>query len=95
MESFCESYRFKSLIKDPTCFKNLENLSCIDLILTNRLYSFQNSCVIETFLSDFRKMIVSVMKTTFQKLKPRSAQCRDYTQFSNDNFRKNFWKIYL
>ena len=28
------------------------------------------------------------MKTTFQKLKPRIVQYRDYTQFSNDNFRK-------
>ena len=88
MESFCESYRFKSLIKDPTCFKNPESPSCIDLILTNNPYSFQNSWVIETGLSDFYKMIVSVMKTTFQKLKPRIVQYRDYTHFSNDNFRK-------
>ena len=63
MESFWELYRFKSLIKE--CFKNLENPSCIDLILTNSPYSFQNSCIIETSLSDFHKMIVSVMKTTF------------------------------
>ena len=88
MESFCESYRFKSLIKDPTCFKNPESPSCIDLILTNNPYSFQNSWVIETGLSDFYKMIVSVMKTTFQKLKPRIVQYREYTQFSNNNFRK-------
>ena len=53
IESFCESYRFKSLIKDPTCFKNPESPSCIDLILTNNPYSFQNSWVIETGLSDF------------------------------------------
>ena len=86
MESFCESYRFKSLIKDSACFKNLENPSCIDLILTNSPYSFQNSCVIET--TSFHKMIVSVMKTTFQKLKPRIVQYGDYTQFSNNNFRK-------
>ena len=89
MEFFCESYRFKSLIKDPTCFENLENLSCINLILANSPHTFQNSCVIETGLSDFHKMIVSVMKTTFQKLKPRIVQYRDYAQFSNDNFRKN------
>ena len=88
MESFCESYRFKRLIKDTTCFKNPENPSCSDLILTNSAYSFQNSCVMETGLSDFHKMIISVMKTTFQKLKPRIVQYRDYTQFSNDNFRK-------
>ena len=65
MQSFCESYRFKSLIKDLTYFKNPEYPSCIDLILTNSPYSFQNSCVIESGLLDFHKIIVSVMKTTF------------------------------
>ena len=88
MESFCESFRFKSLIKDPTCFKNPENPSCIDLILTNSPYSFQHSCGIETGLSDFHKMIVSVLKTTFQKLKPKIVHYSDYTKFSNDDFRK-------
>ena len=32
-------------------------------------------------------MIVSVMKSTFQ-MEPRIVKYRDYTQFSNDNFRK-------
>ena len=58
MECFCECYKFKSFVKDPTCFKNSENPSCVDLILTNIPYSFQNSCVIETGLSDFHEMIV-------------------------------------
>ena len=89
MGFFCESYNFKNLIKDPTCFKNPENPSCIDLILTNSPYSFQNSCVIETGLSDFHKMTVSVMKTTFQKLKPKIVNYSDYSGFSNDGFRKN------
>ena len=53
MESFCQSYRFKNLIKDPGCFKNPKNPSCTDLILANNPYSFQNSCVIETGLSNF------------------------------------------
>ena len=88
MESFCESFRFKSLIKDPACFINPENPSCIDLILTNSPYSFQHSCVIETGLSDFHKMIVSVLKTTFQKLKPKIVHYGDYTKFSNEDFRK-------
>ena len=83
MESFCESYKFTSLIKDPTCFKNPKSPSCIDLILTNNPHSFQNSWVIETGLSDFHKMKVSVMKTAFQKPKPRIVQYRDYNQFSN------------
>ena len=66
------NHRFKN-IKDRTCFKNLENPSCIDLILTNSPHTPQNSCV-ETDLSDFDKMIVSATETTFPKLKPRIVQ---------------------
>ena len=45
LESFCESYKLKSLIKDPTCFKYIEKPSYTDLILRNSRYSFQNSFV--------------------------------------------------
>ena len=31
MEQFCASYNLKSLIKEPTCFKSVDNPSCIDL----------------------------------------------------------------
>ena len=89
MKKFCDSYRFKSLIKVPTFFKNPENPSCIDLILTNNTLSFQNSGVIETGLSDFHKMIVTVMKTTYQKLDPKITHYRDYNTFCNDNFREH------
>ena len=56
MKTFCESYTLSSLIKELTCYENPQNPSCIDLILTNSPYSFQNSCVIETGLSDFYMM---------------------------------------
>ena len=69
MKVFCDSYEFKNLIKDATCYKNPENPSCIDLILTNNPNSFQNSGVIETGLSDFHKMMVTVMKTTYIYIK--------------------------
>ena len=49
---FCEIYNTKN-IKEKTCLKNPENPTYIDLILTNRPRSFQNSIVIETGLSDF------------------------------------------
>ena len=60
--------------------------SCIDLILTNSPYSFQNFCAIETGLSDFQKIIS--YENYILKLKPRIVRYRDYTEFSNDNFRK-------
>ena len=71
MSEFCDTYNLKSLIREPTCYKNPENPSCIDLILTNRTCSFQNSCVFETGLSDFHRMTVTVMKMHSQKLQPR------------------------
>ena len=43
LEEFCLLYDLKSLIKSPTCFKSDTNPSCIDLIMTNRNTSFQNS----------------------------------------------------
>ena len=60
---FCETYDLSSVIQVPTCFKNLEKPSCIDLLITNRPKSFQGSSVVETALLDFHKM--TVMKTTF------------------------------
>ena len=45
--------------------------------------------MIETGLSDFHKMTVTVMKTTFEKLKPNIIHYRDYRKFSNDKFREN------
>ena len=61
LDTFCKSYSFNSLIKQPTCFKNPENSSCIDLILTNKPRSFQTKCIIETGLSDFHRMSIFVL----------------------------------
>ena len=55
VKNFCSSYNLTSMINRPTCFKNPEKPSCIDLILTNCPRSFQNSCAIETGLLDFHK----------------------------------------
>ena len=84
---FSDTYDLKSLIKEPTCYKNPNKPSCIDLILTNKPRSFQHSCVIETGLSDFHKMTVTVMKILFEKLQPRVVNYRDYKHFENHKFR--------
>ena len=57
LASFCAIYNLKSLINEPTCYKNPDNPSTIDLILTNCSNHFQESSVFETGLSDFHKMI--------------------------------------
>ena len=57
MRDFSETYNLSNLIKERICFKNPCNPSLIDLILTNRPRSFQDSQVIEIGLSDHHKMI--------------------------------------
>ena len=76
----------KRLIKVPTCYKNPDNPSCIDLILTSKPRKFKNSCVTETLQSDFHKMTVTALKMQLRKLKLRVLFNRDYTKYSNETF---------
>ena len=54
-----ESYDLKSVVKEKTCFKSVDNLSCVDLFLTNCSRSFQQTNVISTGISDHHKMIIT------------------------------------
>ena len=85
----------KSLIRIPTCYKNPANPTCIDLMLTNSNRSFVNSCTNETGLSDFHKMIVTVLKIYFQKREAKVINYRDYRNFSNEEFRQQVLKDIL
>ena len=80
------------MINKPTCYKNPDRPSCIDLILTNCPRSFLNSSVEETGLSDFHKMVVPVMKTTYRKLEPRIVSYRDFKYFCNNSFKESLQK---
>ena len=55
-----ESYNLKNIVKTPTCLKS-DGPRTIDLILTNRVSNFQNTVSIETGLSDFHCMVVTVV----------------------------------
>ena len=57
-------------------------------MLTNFNRSFPNSCAIETGLSDFDKIIVTVSKIYFQKREAKVINYRDYRNFSNEEFRQ-------
>ena len=83
---FCSLYNLQNLVHDPTCYKNYINPTCIDLMLTNRMTYFQNTRTIETGLSDFRKVTVTVMKTSFKKHQATVISYRDHRGFSNTLF---------
>ena len=80
-ESFLCDYDEKNIVKKNSCFKNIENLSGIDIIITNYVHSFQNTNLISAGLSDFHMMVLTVLKTTFQNNKSRDILYKAYSKF--------------
>ena len=85
LKTFLEDNSFVNLIKSNTCF-NSKLGSCIDLILTNKPKSFQNSGVMETGISYHHVLIFSFLKTTFTKAPPNKLQYRNYKKFEVHSF---------
>ena len=89
MSDFCLLYDLSNLINEPTCYKNPLNPTSIDVILTNRENSFQDSVAIETGLSDHHKMIVTVLKFYMKQKKPITIKYRCYKSFCMNDFTEN------
>ena len=92
MKSFCENYELTNLIKQPTCYKNPTNPTCIDLILTNAPRSFHSTYVVETGLSNFHRMTMAAMRKSFKKYQSSIISYRLYKNFPNAAFRKTLIK---
>ena len=56
-------------------------------MLTNRYTSFHTSIAIETGISDYHKMAVTVLKTYFKKIKPTIIKYRNYKTFDEVSFK--------
>ena len=78
---FLYQNKLENLVKDKTCFKNGNNSSTIDLFLTNYSLAFQKTTAKFTGLSDCHKLVLTVLKTTFSKNKPKKLFYRDYKKF--------------
>ena len=87
MSDFCETYNLSNLIRDVTCYKNAKNPSSIDVMLTNREKRFCNSMTIESGLSDFHKLTVTVLKTYYKKQEPIKIKYRSFKNFNENNFK--------
>ena len=92
MINFCDLNGLRNLIVVPTCYKNFDNATSIDLILTNRLNYFQRSTVFKAGLSDFHLLTTTEFKTSFQKREPKIVKYRDYKNFDNNKFRSEILK---
>ena len=78
LKYFCNLYPLTSLINKPICWKNPSKASFVDLILKDRPKYFQDSTTIETRQSNFNEILVTILKTTFRKLKPNITGNRKY-----------------
>ena len=85
MLSFMNNENVINLVKENTCFKGKG--SCIDLMLTNRRYSFKHTSSTERDLSDHRHLISSMMKATFEKEESKILVYRDYKNFNFNCFK--------
>jgi predicted transport protein len=86
LDNFLDEFHAKNLVKEPTCDKNSSNLSTVDLFITNTPRSFMKTAAIWADLSDFHKMIITVMRTTFPKAPPTIIKYRDYSKYDSEAF---------
>ena len=77
MGSFWTLFKLKNIVKEREYYKNPENPSCVDLFLTNSP-NFHNKCVYETGLSDFHKLVVTILWISFESLSSKIIKCRNY-----------------
>ena len=52
LSEFLNAYNAENIVKNKACFKSIENLSCVDLIITDKPGRFQHTNVFETGLLD-------------------------------------------
>ena len=88
MKNFCDIYHLKNVVNVPNFYKNPLKPSCIDLFLTTCSRSFQDTQVIETGLSDFHKMNITILKMFFSKQNHETVFLRNYERFDHSAFRE-------
>ena len=85
LSDFVDTFSLSNLVNTKTCHKNVSGTT-IDIMLTNKPHCFQKTSTVVTGLSDFHKMIISCLKTTFKKIPPKKIIFRDYKKFDEQNF---------
>ena len=86
LSQFLDAFALSPWNIDPTCFKNSKNPSCIDLLLINFEHSFMKTNVFETGISDYHKMISTIMKLHSTRKSPKTKHYLDYRKFDIDYF---------
>ena len=84
LRGFLDSNSLTNLIKTSTCFKGKG--SYIDLILTNRKFSFKFTSAYETGIRNHHHMVYTLLKSCFQNTEPKFLNYKDFKSFSPQAF---------
>ena len=84
--SLCDSFGLSNLIKTETCYKNPNNKTIVDVILSNNPGCFSTKGTIVNGLSDFHHMIYGAIKSTRIRQPARQVIYRSYKNFVEDDF---------
>ena len=91
---FNHQYNSKNIVKDPTCFKNINNPSTIDLIITNSPRSCWNTKSFSNGLSDFHALVLTTLNKKYNKPQPKEVTYRDYKNFDLNVFQMDLLTVF-
>ena len=93
LNDFSDVNDLKRIKKEPKCFKDQNNPSCIDLFLINRSRYFPSTSTIETGVSDLHSLVVTVLKSFYKKQNLKVIHCRNYKILNEQLFRTELDKL--
>ena len=85
LSDLCDTFSLTNIINGKTCFKAQKGTS-IDFFLTNRPRSFHKTGIFETGFSDHHKLILSVFRSYFIRIPPKTTEYRNYKNFNETVF---------
>ena len=93
LSNFLYQHDLYNLVKVGTCFKNSSQPTSIDLFLTTENTHFQNTVAVCSGISDFHKIVQTVLKTSFDKNKPCEILYKGYKNFNSESFNEDLQNI--
>ena len=84
LSDLIDIFDLNNMVKEPTCFKS-EKGSLIDIILTNKPRSFKKTQGFVTGLCDVHNLVVTVLRSFYKKLSPKTISYRNKT-FDENSF---------
>ena len=93
LSNFLYQHDLYNLVQVGTCFKNSSKPTSTDLFLTTKNTHFPNTVAVCSGLSDFHKLVLTVLKTSFKNI--CEILCRDCKNFKPESFNEDLRNIEL